>query len=436
MGVACELEMAMMRQWIHKHTVLSTLFLLLLLYWLGTMWFAGRFAFTQEQELAAIERRLPHLRGRRHSGQFSFMNWIPFQSWEPDKGLVPLVVRNRLAVTPMLRENGGRDALFLLEHVVKTKEALLALRDMRRERPGAGIDLTFFVGMPLLAIQEDFGATEQPTRGSYEGERKTVFSARTDRWIETNAENIVTTDYGTGLRLPNGFTHPLGSYGVFIRYDKPEGRYDAERHVYISSQSMDDTFLTSYSFPGKVYYAYTDTTLGTVTDLESIKWQQRQDREGGRRSSVKTAPDFAANEFSRLLAERLEKDPDFLPFYPVMARKFGFTDLLGYKDSEHRPHGRWREYDQNHSVIRERWFAHGVETTQERYVMEHGNDLPEHFPATPEETACMLRERNPVRVTPDGKVETDARLSNKYPSFIDYSVSEKNPASGKRRDIR
>lgn len=387
----------------HKIAItLITFFLLSVLY---KEWYNGLFAFTSEQERQAIVRRIPYFQGRHHSAEFSFLNYIPGAAWSPDTSLIPLVQRNRFDITPLLedlyKENKDEGVIFILYNVVRTKDAFKVLKDISDQNPKSRIDLFSFIGDSLLAVDEDIDDEKILSVGN---DISPLQIGRANRWFEIFNDKLVDADYGVSVPVSNGYLYPLGKYGLFVQYG-------------------DGKFSHDYYFPGKTYYYYTGNSVVAIDGYANIERVRQISEENRHRLEVKIDATYAFSEFSHALDKEIANGSPLLPYYPVMAMKFGSWDLLGYMDHNHQPHGLWREYNKDHMIIAKRWFIHGKECDRKDYETNHKFDLPSVFPSTHGEMSAELFKRRSRYYLPNGGEKYDESVTGNYPSFIKHVLS-------------
>ena len=136
-------------------------------------------------------------------------------------------------------------------------------------------------------------------------------------WRDQNGPDVVDTDYGVGLRYPDGTARPLGFHGKVTLYE-----HDGET-------------------------------------VESEGWHF---------CSHSTSETISEAEFMDRYRARLGQK-DWFPLVPHVGyiwswQRFKLFERF-HKDG--KPHGRWREWDREGQLTEEKYFVHGAEVTKARY---------------------------------------------------------------------
>ncbi|MDR2979342.1 MAG: hypothetical protein LBV02_02705 [Bacteroidales bacterium] len=317
-------------------------------------WERGYFSITQTQKIAALVRGMMYFEG--------FKSDVPLPGWNPDRTIIPRAETFGDAAVPYIAEEiwssknplQRKAGIFILTNAIRTKYSLSVIAETCRRGFGepsvyedaigpSGLEYRFPVGSKLIISEAE--------------RTRNYRRLRFYRWYNRYNSRIVDTDYGIGLVMPDNTIRPLGYHGM-------------RNERYTSSKNANKQH-TDYFFCTKRLFKYSDNNTNVTHELSSLLYytdpnQWEEEKRNGKLEQTER------NMFFQLFSERVQSDPTFWPYYPVMR----YTIVQGYFDSKHRQHGLWRDVDDESKIVTsERWFFHGEELTEDEYYSRGGSDM-------------------------------------------------------------
>ncbi len=136
-------------------------------------------------------------------------------------------------------------------------------------------------------------------------------------WWDQNGPDVADTDYGVGLRYPDGTTRALGFHGKIAWY-----KHDGE----------------TVDFEG--WYFCSHSTSETISEAEFMERHQAR------------------------LGQK-----DWFPLVPHVGYIWSWPRVKLFERfyEDGKPHGRWREWDKEGQLTEEKHFVGGIEVTEEKY---------------------------------------------------------------------
>ena len=345
-----------------RHKFISFVVIISCVLSLYYLWHRGYFAITRAQKIEALVRNIEYYKGYDPDIP------VPF-TWKADERIIPRVQEYGDEIVPYLAQElrysksflQKEAANYLLAKAMKTKYSLSVLAEACRDRIGEPSFCAEAMGPAAMEYRVPVGSPLELPK-SIESSRSPG-NWRVYDWYDKHKERLVDTDYGVGLRMPDNTIRPLDFHGVFV--------YGV-------------TLPDEYYFCSEVIFVYSANSAIEVRSLRNIISHTQHSREN--------AEELAREMFFRLFAERVQKDPDFWPYYPIIRQvKSDWIRrylIQGYFDSEHRRHGLWRDIDRKSNIVTgERWFFHGEELSKEEYYVRGGYDMAISLPWSNENPA-------------------------------------------------
>lgn len=339
----------------------------------------------REERAATVAKNIRFYQASRAEGILEWNNYLPGAAWDADLTIIDQVKECHPEIIPYLgkellaRKIETREAAcFFLSEIFGDKASLTELVDYSLKNDGGfsteifgifGYSFTEPISIELIDIGRDAKTN-----------KRVFFKYKTkyiERWLAKYGSNLIDTEFGLGLTMPDGKIRPIRENGAVVFSDFRNrnmlaGWEPLTTHWFLSDKSdlvvLDD---------GAIIKVWRDLRL-ILPKPEHMPEEYK-----------KSWDSFVELRFKELFADNLNKYPSYWPYYSVVGVYKGISRVLGYFDSEHRPHGPWHKYGDRYEITSTKWYVHGKESTEEEYVRSGGYDFSSTVPLTADEAAMM-----------------------------------------------